>query len=1110
MWLIGKSIPTGLLLWLLLISANSFAELSPVIVVTDLSQPVDLGPAIHLLEDKNQNISWQEILQGKHDHEFQSTKQRIFVGDGYKPRYWFHVAIQADRNLADERAYIAIPTLISNIYRIDAYVVIDGKQIQHDRSGMMSSYNDRGVKSLNINFAIPLVRDKVTHLYFMTDNSENAIPVTLPLQLLSVDDFIDQNHKFETTSLCFITMMLALLFYNLCLFISLRDPRYGFYLLFVASNLYLMASMDGSTAKYLFPDDVLLNHRIHLTNGIYLGCAYLMFVYHALKQVKFVYRCRYVYRSMLALGWVFIIIELIYPLELGSVLARTYSTLIIPVLLSVVVAAAFQRVPAAMYLVLAEVFSLGGAIAYLLTSQGYISLNGVTLWSLHLGFAGEVLLFSLALADRTRVAQKIAEKNLADFETLFDNSNEGLFRYSMRSGDLKCNAAFAKLLGYTTVPDLNDAANFELRIAADELYQVLKQHGDNLFDFEYQLKAPLQNEYVWVSLTMQLMRNKANKPLLVNGSAIDITERKLKEKALRDSAVADAANNAKSAFLAQMSHEIRTPMTSIIGMSELLRDTLVTPTQIEYNDVIHSSSSALLSLLNDILDFSKLEADKMGLESVTFNLELLAFEALKVFKYKSLEKEIDLVFKAAPTLYQNYQGDPTRVRQLIINFVGNALKFTAQGSVTLFVEPHPTVADAIRIAVKDTGIGLSKVNQQKLFNAFVQTAGDTTRRYGGTGLGLSICKQLAELMGGSVGVESQLGVGSTFWVVLPLQPALQKLQLGQLLQPAFEKRDQDTEELNLAAKSADETVTVKCAAIFHHCETTIASLADFLSAFGLDVVHGLIGQSSKKAIDADIIFIDEHLIHTHDPVFMKLVADATEKQQNQLIILRDGFGLKPASPVKNAHYLQLPFTSEQLRAALYKTLYKTSAIEHSSVQSSPKQLAGELFVVERSLKILIAEDNKVNQLVIRKMLENMGHQCELVDNGLDALTRYQYKNSYYDLILMDYEMPEMDGVTATIELREWERLNQLEQCPIYALTAHVMQEELTRCLAAGMNGYLSKPINQVELRAMLARHMSGDIKVRRSVAPSELTVSATSTLTASSSVITVEISEPSN
>jgi PAS domain S-box-containing protein len=543
---------------------------------------------------------------------------------------------------------------------------------------------------------------------------------------------------------------------------------------------------------------------------------------------------------------------------------------------------------------------------------------------------------ALALAE---MQQRAAEVD--NYRSIFENAVEGIFRTSPDGRYLAANPALARIYGYESVAammgGIQDIAN-ELYVdptRRDAFREMLAADGV-MTDFESEVRR-CDGRAIWISENARVHRNAAGEVLYYEGTVVDITVRKRAARLRREKEAAEAATRAKSQFLATMSHEIRTPLNGVIGMLELLAKTSLDGGQRRYADLARASADALLSQINDVLDFSKIEAGRLELESVAFDLHALIASVAGMFSQRAEQKGIALRSNVAAGTPRWVRGDCNRLRQVALNLVGNSLKFTPSGSITIAVTPADRESGEdrawLRFEVQDSGVGIPEECLDKLFESYTQAEASTTRRFGGTGLGLAICKQIVELMGGKIGVESAPAIGTKFWFV----------------------------------------------------------------------------------------------------VSMELAADGGSRAAAQ-----GTAGMNPAARLGTAAH------RHELRAA----------------------------------RVLVADDNEINQMVAVEMLRSAGWEAEAVSNGREAVDACITRR--FDVVLMDCQMPEMDGYAATAELRTRENAGETlsregERLPIIALTAQAVVGDRERCLAAGMSDYVTKPIDPQVLLAAVGRALGIDL-----------------------------------
>jgi PAS domain S-box-containing protein len=645
------------------------------------------------------------------------------------------------------------------------------------------------------------------------------------------------------------------------------------------------------------------------------------------------------------------------------------------------------------------------------------------------------------------------------YRLLFERSLAGVYRITMDGRILDCNDACARILGYASRDELLSSAAASSYSSPDDLSQFLSRLGaeKSLTNFERRLQRR-DGHPVWVLENANLIPGGASAGNLIEGTMFDITERKQAESELQQAKdAAESASRAKSEFLANMSHEIRTPMNGIIGMTELALETELTPEQHEYLSMVKTSADSLLTVINDILDFSKIEAGKLDLDTTTFILRDHIEEMARSFAVAAATKGLELVCDIRPDVPLEVVGDPTRLRQVIVNLLGNAIKFTDRGEVVLHVETREKTSQgtSLHFAIQDSGIGISSDKQKLIFEAFAQGDSSSRRKYGGTGLGLTISSRLVEMMGGRIWVESEPGQGSTFHFTA----------LFQLPQRAANRKDRESPATleGIHVLVVDDNPTNR-----RILERTLSQwgMRSSLADSGWTALAAL--RRAKEQNDpVSLLLLDAQMPGMDGFTLASKIHQDRELPTSTVMMLTSGGQRGDAARCREvgiSAYLTKPVRQLELREAILKVLgmqkEKTQDQKSDSKQDEGLVTRHSLREARRQISVLLAEDNVINRELAVRLLTKRGHKVTVVENGKQAVAAMQTKT--FDVVLMDVQMPEMDGFEATAAIREME-LAAGTRTPIIAMTAHAMKGDRERCLAAGMDAYISKPIQFEEL-----------------------------------------------
>lgn len=893
-------------------------------VVNAANMSLDVSDYAYVLEDPKNHYRIDDIVSADIQKAFRPLDSGLEFGFSAST-YW--VGFQV-KNELPETTVIVFNASYPLIDKLVLYEQSPQGFVEHPL-GDSFTYHQRQIDLTSFTFKVAIPSGDTRQFYVSIQSTSS---LSVPLKLYTDHAFFEYLHDHQTYVGIFYGICFGLLAYNLFLYFAIREKSYIYYVGFVFSNAYIASCFDGFNYRFL-PDSTYFQSiaiYVAMCVTIWFGAQFTRIYLdtaNAMPRVD---------KIFVAFGGLGIALSLIVSLmpsrEVSVVILLVVALAILFMLLSAAVRVRQGYTPARLFL-LAWLVVLSPVLFGVLNALKLFSLHELTPYLHKMGVAGEMIILSLALANRINV--------------------------------LKASEQYAR------------------------------------------------------------------------------------EKATQ----AKAETKAKSEFLAKMSHEIRTPMNGVLGMSELLKETPLKPNQIHYVRTIYNSGQALLGIINDILDYSKIEAGKLDLESTEFNIEDLIDECVSVFALRSSDQQVPLISLLDPNVPKVALGDPTRLRQIIINLLGNAFKFTDQGEVRLNAHLLKQFDDSmlVRFEIIDTGIGISKEAQEKLFQSFSQADSSTTRKYGGTGLGLAICKQLAELMGGEIGVDSQPGSGSTFWftAIFGVAPDQTVQQMEDALKTLKGKR------LLVIDDNVNFTQVIRTLAESWHMLVETAPNA----GAGIELTKKLL--AANKPID--IALLDLELPDFNGIELSKQLKDLSGNQVFPHVLITSARNLPQRADLEGSGIriaIEKPMPASHLRKQLARALAQDDEKENGWFDSDVDTQAFE------GLNILVAEDNNVNQLVILGMLKRLNINPVVVANGVQAVQTFKEAEQPFDIVLMDCEMPEMDGYDATQQIRLHEQGGD-HRAVIYALSAHAMAEHRERSLSCGMDDHVCKPVTMESLREAL-------------------------------------------
>ncbi|MEK6805445.1 MAG: response regulator [Pseudomonadota bacterium] len=1052
----------GLLVVLCIAFASSpaLAEI-PIAGIDSARVSQRLDGALELLKDETGQLSFEDVQTPEIAARFEANPKPA-VNHGFtKHAYWYRLRLRNDAADSDPAHVLEIdyPPLDA----IDIYLTQNGTTRvirtgdQRPTSAILLSHH---------NYAIPLSlapgSELTLYLRVQTEGSHQV-----PLLIWSAKSFLAKTERENLAFGVFFGVMLIMALYNVFILLFVRDRAYIYYIGTLLFFSLMQLNLTGFMRQY---GQDLLGGALYLNNLAVPVLVSTTLMWALAFTRSFLETRVHTPRIHLAINVILVILvaclglAFVAPYSTSVPAAAALGAITSPMVIVAGVASLRAGVRVARFFLLAWITFLLGILVKVSELFGALPTSFITAYAWQIGILVTVTVLSLALADRINIerqerldaqgealaAREQAIASLKRYGRIVENVLEGIFETDFEGRVVSANAAAARMFGYaspeemmTTIKSLREEHIAVQAVGGEEMFGLLRNHGQ-FSGLELELRRR-DGARFWASVSMRVIR-EGGKVAGFDGIVNDISERHEKEKLSRERAVAQAATAAKSEFLAKMSHELRTPMNAIVGFTDLALRSESEQRRTAHLRHIETASHTLLQIVNDILDLSKIEAGKLALDLRSFELQPILDRVAELVSPSATAKGVEIIVQSDRTAPAVLIGDPLRLEQVLMNLMGNAVKFTERGEVELRVACLGNEGDRLqlRFEVKDSGIGLTAEQRARLFTPFTQADQSTTRKYGGTGLGLAICKQLVELMGGEIAVESVPGKGSSFYFTAEFRP-------GEALAPS---------------PSADNLRGTRVLVVDDNAAAR-RMYGEILQSLQMTAATAESGAQALSALQKntyDLLLVDWKMPEMDGLEAVRRVR-AQPQWQNLPVILMTAHGqqglAESAESAGANRCLEKPIKPSLLLETIMELRHPGRAVEiavrepiHGSAEAQKL----------RGTQILLAEDNAMNRKLATEILSEAGVSLDYAENGQFAIEAVQRKA--YDAVLMDVQMPVMDGYEATRRIRAQPQFARL---PIIAMTANAMTQDREDCLAAGMNDFLSKPIDAREMLALLSR-----------------------------------------
>ncbi|HTN34700.1 MAG TPA: response regulator [Marinobacter sp.] len=1038
-------------------SAQEHCQNGVVLLASGVTSVKDLNSCIWYLEDPDHNLTLRDV-EAKGLDAFTRNTGGVLNFGYTKSAYWTRFDLRTPENVTNNEWILEIALPL--VDEVQLYVVRNGVLTDQRRVGYTDNWTERDLAVPNPTFRLKLVPGTTSTVYLHTTNINTF---RLPISLWQPDSYLEKVAVDEAVRGILLGAILAILAYNLFVAVSVRAPSNVYYVLYLVAATVFIATEQVHGIQ-------LLDGRPALLDKKFLPFQIIMIWFWGLLMARALLETReqapdldQVILLCLCSVSVTFVLALFLPYHVTMEWIVIGSILLSMIMIVVSYLSWRYYNPAARSYFYAWTLAMIGFGIYALTVMGILPLNTFTNYAPQFGLTAQIILFSFALADRIKQVQgealgwnQRALSNLQRYQSLFDNAIEGVFQMSPDRRFVTANPAMAQLMGYNSSRELLEESPdvLEACIADDRLRRLVIEQLETRgtvkgIEARYLTRT---GEERWTIISLHAVYDDKGIPTHLEGTCIDATESHERQRIEREreqerleKELARNSAEAKSQFLANMSHEIRTPLAAIIGYGETLLDSDLTEEQKQSSaETVIRSGRHLLDLVNDILDHSKIDANRLDVDIIPVNLPELLDEIRAFFTPRAREKRLDFNITCEFPMPEQILTDPTRLRQIIINLCGNALKFTEKGSISLAVRCD-RARETLTVRIVDTGIGMKPEQMERLFDPFAQGSAAISRQYGGTGLGLSISRRLAEMLGGSIQFSSTYGEGSEFEVVI---------RTGELKNVHFLR---DASELNQRRRAIPMVVAprlkgrILCAED-NDVNRRLVSL--LVSRTGAEMIHVSNGAEALEAA----------LRESFDVILMDIQMPVMNGRDATVAIREAGINTPIIALTANvmsediADY-RLAGCTEHLAKPIDKQRFYEVLARYLEVQPELIQIPATQF----SGQVLVAEDSKENRQLVDLMLRRQGLDVLLATTGNEAV-RLALSESV-QMILMDRHMPEMDGVEATRMLRQTGFRR-----PIIAFTAGD-QAEIDALCDAGCDGVLNKPIDQTHLQSLLARYL---------------------------------------